>query len=122
MAEFVTISLMLLLFELEITVLNCNQFSPLVILINDYSFSCYNFSSVSESRTTFSGLPHVTDPQPHDGIICTTDVIFICICIILWYRFCKCIAATPYKPKGQVLTAKASVSIDCNTLIVLNRD
>ena len=62
MAEFITIFLMLLLFELEITVLNCHQFSPLVVLMNDYSFSCYDSSSVSEASTTFSELPHVTDP------------------------------------------------------------
>ena len=62
-----TILLMLLLFELEITVLNCNQFSPLVTLINDYFFLVTNIS-VSESSTKFSGLPHVTDPQLHDGM------------------------------------------------------
>ena len=58
------ILLMLLLFELEINVLNCNQFSPLVTLINDICLSCYDSSSVSESPTKFSGLP-----QPHDGML-----------------------------------------------------
>ena len=103
---------MLLLFELEITVLNCYQFSPLVTLINDL-LSCYDSSFISESSTTFSGLQnvHVTDPQPYDGM---HVILFFCICIFLWYRFCKCIAATPYKLKGQVLTAKALVSIDCS--------
>ena len=31
-------------------------------------FSFYDSSSVLESSTKVSGLPHVTDPQPHDGI------------------------------------------------------
>ena len=31
-------------------------------------FSCYDSSSVSESSNKVIGLPHVTDPQLHDGI------------------------------------------------------
>ena len=31
-------------------------------------FSCYDSSSVSESPTKFTGLPHVTEPKPHDGM------------------------------------------------------
>ena len=58
----------MLLSECEITVLNYNQFSPLVTLIIDYFFSCYDSSSILESSTKFSGLPHVTDPQSHDGM------------------------------------------------------
>ena len=60
---------MLLLFEFEIIVLHCNHFSPLVTLINGYFFSCYDSFSVSVSSTKFSGSsPHVTDPQPQDGM------------------------------------------------------
>ena len=57
-----TILLMLLLFELKITVLNCNQLSQSMTM---FCF-CYDSSSISESSTKFSGLPHVADPQPHD--------------------------------------------------------
>ena len=55
---------MLLLFELEITVLNCNQFSPLVILMTILSLVMIHL--LYQSSTPFSGLPHVTDPKPHD--------------------------------------------------------
>ena len=67
MAKFMTILLMLLLFELEITVLDYTKFSPLVILIRDY-FSLVTNISVSGFSTEFSGLPQVTDPQPQDGM------------------------------------------------------
>ena len=64
MAEFMTSLLMLLLCELEIIVLNCNQLSPLATLINDFFYSCYDSPSVSEASTKFSGLPYVINPQP----------------------------------------------------------
>ena len=64
MAEFMTILLMLLLCELQITVLNSNQFSPLVTLDNDF-FLLLRFIFCIRIFN-ISGLPHVADPQPHD--------------------------------------------------------
>ena len=52
MAGFMTILLILLLFELEITVLNCNQFSPLITLISDY-FLGQSVSVLSERVKCF---------------------------------------------------------------------
>ena len=61
---------MLLLCELEITVLNCNQFSPLVTLTNDYMYFYLWLRFIFCIRVfkKVSGLPHVTDPQSLDGI------------------------------------------------------
>ena len=71
-------------------------------------FCCFDSSSVSESSTKVSRLPYVTDPQPQDGVQ-----------VILFDRHLHLVvvragfATTSRKLSGQVLTAKALVSIDC---------
>ena len=70
----------------------------------------YDPSSVSESSTTFSGLPHVTDPQPHNEMHVELFYLHFHPLVV---QVCKYIAITLYKLKRQVLTAKAFVSIYC---------
>ena len=73
-------------------------------------FSCYDSFSVSESSTKVSGLPHVTDPQLHDG---RNAILFHLHLHLLVVQVLQVHCNNSVQTLRTGSNSKALVSIDC---------